>query len=72
VSVQDTAGRTVAGPKTCTGLSYSENSAVTTRDCGPLVVAPPTGRSYVVVMTWTYTRAGQTVRGSAKGKAFLY
>jgi serine/threonine-protein kinase len=72
VSVQDTGGRTVAGPKTCSGLAFAENSRVTTRDCGPLVSTPPHGRSYVVVMTWTYQRSGQTVRGSAKGKTFWW
>jgi serine/threonine protein kinase len=72
VSLQDTGGRTVAGPKTCSGLSFAENSTVTTRTCGPLVASPPTGRSYVVVLTWTYIRDGRTVRGSAKGKAFSW
>ena len=71
VSLRDVAtGRTAAGPKTCGGLVFASRDV--SHDCGPATVTAPHGHTYVVVMAWTYDRAGQVVNGTAKGKEFTW
>jgi hypothetical protein len=72
LTLQDaTTGRPAGSSKTCIGLTFAERDT-TTRECGAAPVSAPRGRSYVVVMTWTYTNDGGTARGSAKGKVFSW
>ena len=71
VSLRDaSSGRTAAGPKTCPGLVFADRTV--TRACGPATASVPHGKTYVVVMTWTYTRDGKTANGTAKGGAFAW
>jgi serine/threonine protein kinase len=70
VSVQDTAGRTVAGPKTCDGLTFAVDGA--TQGCGPFAASPARGRDYQVVLRYRYTRNGSTVDGTSKGSIFSW
>ena len=71
VSVQDaSSGRTAYGPTRCSGLVFADRTV--TRDCGPVVARLPRGRTYVVSMTWVYTKDGRAVSGSAKGSPFTW
>jgi serine/threonine-protein kinase len=71
VALQDvSSGRTVAGPKTCSGLTFANRQV--TRDCGPQSASPPHGRTYVVVIGWTYTKDGRIAAGSTKGTPFTW
>jgi serine/threonine-protein kinase len=71
VSLQDAGtGRTVAGPKTCTDLSFGGRAA--TRNCGPAAASPAHGRTYAVVMSYRYERNGRTIASTAKGAAFTW
>jgi serine/threonine protein kinase len=71
VALQDAAtGRTVAGPKTCPGLTYGDQQVA--RSCGPATVSAPHGRTYVVAISWRYTKDGRTAAGSAKGTPFAF
>jgi serine/threonine protein kinase len=71
VSVQDASSdRTASGPTRCSGLVFADRSV--TRDCGPVVARLPHGRTYVVAMTWVYTKDGRSVSGSAKGSPFTW
>ncbi|BAL91712.1 putative serine/threonine protein kinase [Actinoplanes missouriensis 431] len=71
VTLQDTrTGRTVAGPRTCDGLSFTRRSI--TRECGPLVAEPRRGRQYAVVMTYRYTRHGRAATSTSRGRPFRW
>jgi serine/threonine protein kinase, bacterial len=71
ISLQDTgSGHTVAGPKTCDGLTFTGEAA--TASCGPSPAAPPHGHQYTVVMAYRYVRAGRTVLSTAKGSSFTW
>jgi serine/threonine protein kinase len=71
VSLLDTAsGRTVAGPKVCSGLEFAGDAA--TRSCGPAGASPARGRDYAVVMAYRYERDGHTVASTAKGSSFSW
>ncbi|GIM93305.1 serine/threonine-protein kinase [Paractinoplanes toevensis] len=71
VTLQDAAsGRTVAGPKTCTGLAFGGQAA--TQGCGPSGASPSRGRQYLVVMTYRYERGGRMVASSSKGSTFSW
>jgi serine/threonine-protein kinase len=71
VSLQDAAsGRTVAGPKTCSGLAFPGEAA--TRTCGPTSAGPARGRDYAVVVSYRYERNGRTLAGTAKGPSFRW
>jgi serine/threonine-protein kinase len=71
ISLQDAgSGRTVAGPKTCDGLSFDGEPA--TASCGPGSASPPRGHQYTVVMAYRYSRDGRTVSSTAKGRAFTW
>jgi serine/threonine-protein kinase len=71
ISLQDTgSGHTVAGPKTCDGLTFTGEAA--TASCGPSPAAPPHGHQYAVVMAYRYVRAGRTVLSTAKGSSFTW
>jgi serine/threonine-protein kinase len=71
VSLQDAAsGRTVAGPKTCSGLAFPGDAA--TRTCGPASASPARGRDYAVVVSYRYERNGRTVASAAKGPSFRW
>jgi serine/threonine-protein kinase len=64
-------GQPAGTAKTCVGLTFADRDT-TAQQCGVATVSAPRGRSYVVVMTWTYTNGGGTARGSAKGKVFSW
>jgi serine/threonine protein kinase len=71
VSLQDVStGRTVAGPKTCGGLTFDPHGP--THVCGPATAGVSHGHTYVVVATWAYSRAGQNAIGTAKGRPFAW
>ncbi|MEV4348708.1 protein kinase [Actinoplanes sp. NPDC049596] len=71
VSLQDVGtGRTVAGPKTCDGLSFDGNAA--TRSCGPAGARPARGHDYAVVVSYRYERDGRTLANTAKGSSFAW
>ena len=71
VALQDGGtGRTVAGPKTCDGLSFGGDAA--TRGCGPASAEPARGHRYVVVVSYRYERDGRTVVGSVRGEPFSW
>ena len=71
VSLQDAgSGRTVAGPKTCSGLGFGGDAA--TRACGPASASPARGRDYAVVLSYRYQRNGRTVASTAKGSTFRW
>jgi serine/threonine-protein kinase len=71
VSLRDAASdRTVAGPKTCPGLTFEDRQAA--RTCGPATVSVPHGRTYVVATSWTYTKDGRTAAGTMKGTPFAF
>lgn len=63
-------GRTVAGPTTCSGLTFTEGSM--TRACGPAGAAPRRGRNYTVVMAFRYERDGHTASSTARGRVFTW
>jgi hypothetical protein len=63
-------GRTVAGPYTCSDLTFSGD--MSTRECGPRASTARKGQTYTVGMTWAYVRNGRTVRGSVEGSAFTF
>jgi serine/threonine-protein kinase len=72
ISLRDAgSGHTVAGPKTCDGLTFTGNPAATAT-CGPAPASPPKGRQYTVIMAYRYVRAGRTVISTAKGSAFAW
>ncbi|SNY65661.1 serine/threonine protein kinase [Paractinoplanes atraurantiacus] len=69
VSLRDAgSGRTVAGPKTCDGLTFDGDAA--TRSCGPAGAQPTRGRSYTVVVSYRYERDGRTLANTARGSTF--
>nr|WP_296075652.1 serine/threonine-protein kinase [uncultured Actinoplanes sp.] len=71
VSLQDAgSGRTVAGPKTCAGLSYTGSAP--TRTCGPASANPARGHDYAVVLSYRYERDGRTISSTARGTAFRW
>ena len=71
LSVRDAStGRTVATARACDGLVFADRQV--TRDCGPVTVSLPRGRTYLVVMSWTYTRNGAGARGTQNGAAFAW
>jgi hypothetical protein len=43
-----------------------------THDCGPLTAGVPHGHTYVVAMTWTYSRDQKVSTGSTKGSEFAF
>ncbi|HEU4348099.1 MAG TPA: serine/threonine-protein kinase [Actinoplanes sp.] len=63
-------GRTVAGPYTCANLVFREGAV--TRECGPREAGAIRGRTYVVAMSWEYTREGRIARGETTGSAFTF
>ncbi|GIF03699.1 serine/threonine-protein kinase [Actinoplanes siamensis] len=63
-------GRTVAGPATCDGLTFSREEM--TKGCGPIGVTPRRGRNYTVVMAYRYERDGQTATSTARGRVFTW
>ena len=63
-------GRTAAGPRTCPSLAYADRQVA--RDCGPVTVSVPHGRSYVVAMSWTYTKGTMVAKGTATGAPFAW
>jgi serine/threonine-protein kinase len=72
ISLQDAgSGHTVAGPKTCDGLSFTGDEGATA-NCGPGAASPPRGHQYAVVMAYRYSRAGRTIVSTAKGRAFTW
>ncbi|WP_229069744.1 serine/threonine-protein kinase [Actinoplanes sp. DH11] len=71
VALQDTrTGRTVAGPRTCTDLSFTRRSM--TQECGPLRAEPQRGREYAVVMTFRYIRHGRIAQSTSRGRPFSW
>jgi serine/threonine-protein kinase len=71
ISLQDTgSGHTVAGPKTCDGLSFTGKAS--TANCGPGSASPPKGHQYSVVMAYRYVRQGRTMVSTATGRAFTW
>lgn len=71
ISLQDAgSGHTVAGPKTCGGLSFAGRAA--TADCGPGSASPPRGHQYAVIMAYRYVKNGRTVMSTAKGQSFSW
>jgi serine/threonine protein kinase, bacterial len=71
VALQDAgSGRTVAGPRTCGGLSFGGDPS--TESCGPMSASPARGRRYTVVMSYRYERAGRTVASTSKGSVFSW
>jgi serine/threonine-protein kinase len=71
VALQDvSSGRTIAAPHTCSNLVFTENFKQL--QCGPATVSPARGHRYVVVMSWQYTRDGQSASGTAKGDDFAW
>ncbi|MEU4424048.1 protein kinase [Actinoplanes sp. NPDC024001] len=71
VRLQDAAtGRTVAGPTTCDGLSFTRESF--TKQCGPAGARPSRGRSYAVVMSYRYEREGRTATNTTRGRPFTW
>ena len=71
LSVRDTSsGRTVATARTCDGLVFADRQV--TRDCGPATVSLPRGHTYVVVMSWTYTKGAASTKGTQNGAAFAW
>jgi serine/threonine protein kinase len=72
ISLQDAgSGHTVAGPKTCDGLSFTGDKG-DTANCGPGAASPPRGHQYAVVMAYRYSREGRTIVSTAKGRAFTW
>lgn len=63
-------GRTVAGPKTCDGLTFSQGQM--TKACGPAGVRPRRGRNYTVVMAFRYERDGHISTSTARGRVFTW
>ncbi|GIE56604.1 serine/threonine-protein kinase [Actinoplanes octamycinicus] len=63
-------GRTVAGPATCAGLTFSRGAM--TKACGPADAAPRRGRSYTVVMAYRYERDGTSSSNTARGRVFTW
>ncbi|WP_229831182.1 serine/threonine-protein kinase [Actinoplanes ianthinogenes] len=63
-------GRTVAGPTTCAGLTFTRGAM--TKECGPAGAAPRRGRSYTVVMAYRYERDGQSSSNTARGRIFTW
>ena len=63
-------GRTVAGPTTCDDLTFDGRAS--TRTCGPGGASPTRGRSYAVVMSYRYERAGRTITSTARGRSFTW
>ncbi|WP_430783437.1 protein kinase domain-containing protein [Actinoplanes sp. G11-F43] len=63
-------GRTVAGPTTCTDLSFTRQRI--TRGCGPGGASPRRGRSYMVVMSYRYVRDGRTTTSITRGNPFTW
>lgn len=63
-------GRTVAGPTTCDGLTFTRGSM--TKACGPAGAAPRRGRNYTVVMAFRYERDGHTATSTARGRVFTW
>ncbi|WP_245665514.1 serine/threonine-protein kinase [Actinoplanes subtropicus] len=71
VALQDAGnGRTVAGPRTCTGLLFGGDAD--TQGCGPAGANPAKGHKYVVAMSFRYVRGGQTVASTTKGAVFAW
>lgn len=71
LSIRDaSSGRTMATPRTCAGLVFADRQV--TRDCGPASVSLPHGRTYVVVMSWTYTKGAVGARGAQNGATFAW
>ncbi|WP_436527494.1 serine/threonine-protein kinase [Actinoplanes sp. HUAS TT8] len=63
-------GRTVAGPTTCDGLTFTPGAM--TKACGPAGVRPRRGRNYTVVMAFRYERDGHTATSVARGRVFTW
>ncbi len=63
-------GRTVAGPTTCAGLTFTQGSM--TKACGPAGAEPRRGRNYTVVMAFRYERDGHTSTSTARGRVFTW
>jgi serine/threonine protein kinase len=71
VALQDVAtGRTAAAGKNCGTFTFADRNA--TRDCGPITAGVPHGHTYMVLLSWRYTRDGRTAGGTAKGTAFAW
>jgi serine/threonine-protein kinase len=71
ISLLDAAsGRTVAGPRTCSGLAFTGDAS--TESCGPAPASPARGHQYAVVMAYRYERDGRTIASTAKGSAFAW
>jgi serine/threonine protein kinase len=71
VSLRDAAtGRVVGAAHRCSGekLTGDDMSAV----CGPVIVKPPRGHRYEVVLAWRSTRGGETTEGVATGEEFSW
>ncbi|GAB2617446.1 hypothetical protein Aab01nite_30770 [Paractinoplanes abujensis] len=64
-------GRTVGTPKTCDNLDFS-GERIATRSCGPAAVKPARGRSYAVVVSFSYMREGRTLTGESRGESFTW
>jgi serine/threonine protein kinase len=72
IALQDAgSGSTVAGPKTCDGLTFTGGGAATA-NCGASPASPPHGHMYAVVMAYRYIREGHTVISTAKGASFTW
>ncbi|WP_250033343.1 serine/threonine-protein kinase [Paractinoplanes maris] len=71
VSLKDAGtGRLIGTPRTCDNLTFEGDAA--TRTCGPAATSPSRGRSYAVVMSFSYDRDGRTLTSEAKGATFTW
>lgn len=71
VRLQDAyTGRTVAGPTTCDGLSFTRESF--THECGPAGARPSRGGTYAVVMSYRYERDGRAATNTTRGRPFTF
>ncbi|GID27388.1 serine/threonine-protein kinase [Paractinoplanes brasiliensis] len=64
-------GRSVGHPETCDNLVF-EGDRLATRSCGPAAAKPARGRSYAVVVSFTYEREGRTIQGESRGATFTW
>lgn len=72
LSVRDTqTGRTVAGPFTCAGLAFTENTRE--QSCGPFrATGVRHGRRYTVVQRWSYPGRREAPAGVAQSDPFRW
>ncbi|MBL7254290.1 serine/threonine protein kinase [Actinoplanes sp. LDG1-01] len=64
-------GRTVGGTKTCDNLDFN-GDRIATRSCGPTAARPTRGRTYAVVVSYSYIREGRTLAGESRGESFTW